>query len=86
MTGCEKCDASDMNVKYGDLKKQDRPRGCFCKHPLFSQKHKMSDHISLIVASKKLQKSKTRKIWWENIIKVAPTLIGFVSKSFTSSL
>ena len=32
MTRCEKCDACDMNVKYGDLGKWDRPRGCFCKH------------------------------------------------------
>ena len=32
MTRCEKCDACDMNVKYGDLEKWDRPRGCFCKH------------------------------------------------------
>ena len=52
-----------MNVKYGDLKKQDRPRGCFCKHPstFASQKPKMSNYISLIVVSKKLQKKEKKE-------------------------
>ena len=64
MTRCEKCDVCDMNVKYGDLKKQDRPRGCFCKHPstFESQKAKMSNHIRLIVVPKKLQEEKIEKL------------------------
>ena len=51
-----------MNVKYGDLKKQDRPRGCFCKHPsnFASQKPKISNYISLIVVSKILHRKRKR--------------------------
>ena len=65
MTRCEKCDVCDMNVKYGDLKKQGGLAAVFVNiHPLLLlQKHKMSNYINLIIAAKKPRNSKKLGAW-----------------------